>query len=98
MEAARQEDFDRLFVFFFPRRPNTITLVCIASNEGFEIYGPGAWSYALFNSEVQDESDVRRVLATENRAVVALRNGSSTRQVVQARPLLPTSNRPSTAP
>jgi hypothetical protein len=69
MEAARQEDFDRLFVFFFPRRPNNITLACIASNEGFEIYGPGALSYALFNSEVLDESEVRRILARVNRAV-----------------------------
>ena len=75
MEAARQEDFNKLFDLFFPGSPNEIKLGCTATNKGFEPAMPGNFSYAIFNANVIDRQAVDRILEAENRAWSLSENG-----------------------
>jgi hypothetical protein len=64
MEACRQDDFDSLFAVLLPNRLNTISLSCVATDDG----GPrGGFSYALFNSNVIEREGILAVLIEENR-------------------------------
>lgn len=64
MEAARQYDFDVLFALLLPEVLNDISLSCAATDEGGP---PGAFAYALFNTNVIDREDVLGILVKENR-------------------------------
>ncbi|QLL14264.1 hypothetical protein [Pseudomonas chlororaphis] len=65
MEVLSQEEFDALFDFFYPGRLNTISLHCIATNEG-GTYPTGAYSYALINLDVLSEREGLDILEREN--------------------------------
>lgn len=67
MEALRQEEFDALFAFFYPGRLNTISLSCIATNEG-GVSPTGAYAYALINKNVLSEREGLSILEHENYA------------------------------
>ena len=64
MEASRQEDFDTLFAALFPGRLNTVSLSCVATDEGGQ---RGAFAYALFNRNIIEREDIISVLTEENR-------------------------------
>lgn len=64
MEKARQHDFDALFALLLPSVLNNILLSCAATDEGGL---SGAFSYALFNSNVIDRKEVLDILIDENR-------------------------------
>lgn len=66
MEAARQEDFDALFKLLMPGRLNDIQLSCKATDAGGM---QGAFSYALFNSNVVDDEEIKQVLVKENEEI-----------------------------
>jgi len=63
MEAAYQEDFDALFTVLLPGALHNITLSCVATDEGGH---PGAFAYALFNTDIIDNKDVLAILVEEN--------------------------------
>ena len=65
MEALKQEEFDALFAFFYPGELNTISLSCIASNEG-GVCPTGAHAYALINTGVISERGGLDILEREN--------------------------------
>lgn len=66
MEAARQEDFDALFKLLMPGRLNEIELSCRATDAGGL---RGAFSYALFNSNVVDDETIKHILTKENEEI-----------------------------
>lgn len=67
MEGLSQGEFDALFAFFFPGRLNTISLHCIATNEG-GTFPTGAHAYALLNTNVISTQEGLDILERENYA------------------------------
>ncbi|AZC22489.1 MULTISPECIES: hypothetical protein [Pseudomonas] len=65
MEALKQQEFDELFEFFYPRRINDIRLRCIATNEGGAC-PTGAYAYALINSRRLTDQEGLQILEREN--------------------------------
>lgn len=67
MERLTQEEFDELFAFFYPDRVSSISLECIATNEGVT-HPTGAYSYALINRAVLSHQEGIDILERENYA------------------------------
>lgn len=63
MEAVHQDELDALFSFFFPQEICDIKVSCVATDEGSD---KGAYSYALFNSNVINREEVLAVLRSKN--------------------------------
>lgn len=72
MEAVHQEDFEKLFAFFFPGEHCDITIGCIATDEGGQ---SGAYTYALFNSNEVSRPTMQQILERQNRKNLALLSG-----------------------
>lgn len=74
MEAARQNEFEALFSFFFPHEVCDIEIQCAATNAGG---GPGefAYAYALFNSNAITRTEILAVLQAENEKTYAWLHG-----------------------
>lgn len=72
MEAVHQEDFEKLFAFFFPGEHCDIAIACIATDEGGQ---SGAYAYALFNSNKVSRPAMQQILERQNRKNLALLGG-----------------------
>ena len=74
ISAARQEDFDRLWKFFYPGQGHDIQLNSCASDEGFA--GSGGFTYALFNeafvSRQEMMATLRRLNAKQERELSSM--------------------------
>jgi hypothetical protein len=68
MEAVKQEDFNKLFEFFFPERICNISVQCVATDDGGE---RGAFAYALFNANVVTRERMLKFLRLENKKTSA---------------------------
>jgi hypothetical protein len=60
ISAAVQEDFDRLWKFFYPGKGHDIQLRSCATNRGFKLRGD--FNYALFNENRISHEDVMNTL------------------------------------
>jgi hypothetical protein len=63
MEALDQEDFERLFEFFFPDEICDIEIRCASTDEGGR---SGAYAYALFNANVVSRDVMLQLLKKQN--------------------------------
>lgn len=64
MEALRQEDFEKLFSFFFPHEVCDIAIDCIATDKGGQ---RGSYVYAIFNSNVVARPYMQQLLELQNK-------------------------------
>jgi hypothetical protein len=64
ISAARQEDFDRLWNFFYPGQGHDIQLNSCASDEGFAV--SGGYTYALFNESLVSREEMMQTLKRRN--------------------------------
>ena len=64
ISAARQEDFDRLWEFFYPGQGHDIELDSCASDEGFAV--SGGHTYALFNKTLVSRQEMMLTLRRLN--------------------------------
>jgi len=65
IERAQQEQFDALFEFFYPGQSNNVQLSRLATDRGGQI--SGAFSYALFNTNVVSRERMRCILVELNK-------------------------------
>lgn len=63
MEVLQQDDFDKLFLFFFPNEVCDIVIDCIATDRGGQ---RGSYAYAIFNSNVVNRSYMQQLLERQN--------------------------------
>lgn len=64
MEELHQDDFEKLFSFFFPNEICDIAVDCIATDKGGQL---GSYAYALFNSNVVSRQHMQQLLERQNR-------------------------------
>jgi len=64
MDSVRQDDLEALFAFFFPNELLDIKLEQVATDDGGQ---RGAFSSALFNSNLLSREEVKGVLREHNR-------------------------------
>ena len=64
ISAARQEDFDSLWEFFYPGQGHDIRLNTCASDEGFAV--SGGYTYALFNETLVSRQEMMDTLKRRN--------------------------------
>lgn len=64
MEATKQEDFEKLFDFFFPAEICDVEVDCVATDKGGQA---GAYAYALFNKNEISRNEMLRILELQNK-------------------------------
>jgi hypothetical protein len=64
IEAARQEDFDALWKFFYPNEGHSIALKSCATDQGFAVRG--GFTYALFNETLVSRAEMLAKLVQLN--------------------------------
>ena len=64
IDTARQEDFDRLWKFFYPGQGHDIRLKSCASDEGFAV--SGGFTNALFNESLVSRQEMMDTLKRLN--------------------------------
>ena len=63
MEAAKQDDLNALFRFFYPGEACDILVQCVATDDGGKL---GAFEYALINANVVTRDQMLELLRLEN--------------------------------
>lgn len=61
--SINQEDFDKLFNFFYPNKVNSIQISSIGTDKGM----PGNFTYAIYNSNIISHEKVLKILEKTNR-------------------------------
>jgi hypothetical protein len=64
IEAARQEDFNKLWKFFYPGQGHDIQLRSCATDKGFA--ARGSFTYALFNEQLVSREEMMERLERLN--------------------------------
>lgn len=64
--AAKNEDFNRLFEFFYPKTINNIDFRTIATDKGTT---PGTSTYAFYNSNIMPLEEILDILCEFNKQI-----------------------------